>query len=339
MAVYENISIKDFNKVIRLWQKYIANNTEYNYVQVAPPLIPTILSACEDSTNMVTYGVPTEYSTIDENMFRHFVCTNIEDLTNKIEFPLDQTTQMYMEWLIRTDLEFKLGKYHGMYCIAPSFRHEDYRKIIDGRHLAKFLLLDFEAIAGTRIDEAYAKLVSTLLDIIKAFGFGTKVRMMSARDINPNGPVTSIDEARLAQDGDYTPVLITNFRGIDEPYWNMQHINYTGDTVTDTFYKIDVLLPVEMPTGQIVMMEVIGSAVRSNDSKVMRERFYNIQGGQYAQNLIDKFGEKRVEYELKQYFKVLEENPMITLGGGIGINRLIKALNFLEKYVQNNNSR
>ena len=70
-------------------------------------------------------------------------------------------------------------------------------------------------------------------------------------------------------------------------------------------------------------METIGSAERSTDKEQMRDTFYTISNGEYAQLIIDKFGRSRVEKELEDF---LSFDFFPRSGGGIGITRLISAL-------------
>ena len=102
--------------------------------------------------------------------------------------------------------------------------------------------------------------------------------------------------------------MITDFPEWTSPFWNMAR-NDDG-----TSKKIDVILG-----GQ----ETIGSAERSTDKDQMRNTFYTISDGQYAQIIIDLFGKERVEKELEDF---LSFDFFPRSGGGIGITRLISAL-------------
>jgi aspartyl/asparaginyl-tRNA synthetase len=103
--------------------------------------------------------------------------------------------------------------------------------------------------------------------------------------------------------------MITKFPEWTSPFWNMARYD---DGVTSK--KIDVIL-----NG----METIGSAERSTDKEQMRETFYTISDGQYAQLIIDLFGKERVEAELEKF---LEFDFFPRSGGGIGMQRLMTAL-------------
>ena len=69
-------------------------------------------------------------------------------------------------------------------------------------------------------------------------------------------------------------------------------------------------------------IETIGPAERSCDLIVaMRDTFYTISGGEYANTLFAQFGKARVEAELEE----LESHSSIS-GGGIGVTRMIRAM-------------
>ena len=102
--------------------------------------------------------------------------------------------------------------------------------------------------------------------------------------------------------------MITDFPEWTSPFWNMAR-NTDG-----TSKKIDVILG---------GMETIGSAERSTDKEQMRDTFYTISDGQYAQLIIDLFGRSRVEKELEDF---LSFDFFPRSGGGIGVTRLISAV-------------
>jgi hypothetical protein len=54
----------------------------------------------------------------------------------------------------------------------------------------------------------------------------------------------------------------------------------------------------------------------------MRESFYTISDGKYAEKLFELFGKERVEAELNDFLS-LEFFPRV--GGGIGMTRMINA--------------
>ena len=85
------------------------------------------------------------------------------------------------------------------------------------------------------------------------------------------------------------------------------------------FNKVDVIL-----YGQ----ETIGSAERSCDVEKMREMFYEIEGGGYANKLFELFGKDRVEAELEQFLS-MEFFPRF--GGGIGMTRMARAYQLMKE--------
>ena len=95
--------------------------------------------------------------------------------------------------------------------------------------------------------------------------------------------------------------MITDFPEWTSPFWNMAR-NEDG-----TSKKIDVIL-----NG----METIGSAERSTDKDQMRDTFYTISDGQYAQLIIDLFGRSRVEAELEKF---LSFDFFPRSGGGLSL--------------------
>ena len=82
-----------------------------------------------------------------------------------------------------------------------------------------------------------------------------------------------------------------------------------------TAAKIDVII-----SGQ----ETIGSAERSSDTDEMMTMFHEISDGMYADLLYELFGKQRVDKELDE-FLALDFVPRV--GGGIGITRLLTAMN------------
>ena len=107
--------------------------------------------------------------------------------------------------------------------------------------------------------------------------------------------------------------LITHFPEFTSPFWNMSR---NDDGVTSK--KIDVILG---------GMETIGSAERSTDVDQMRDTFHTITDGAYANLLFELFGKERVEHELEEFLK---HDFFQRVGGGIGMTRMISALDLLE---------
>jgi len=87
-----------------------------------------------------------------------------------------------------------------------------------------------------------------------------------------------------------------------------------SEAVDGNANKIDVILH---------GMETIGSAERSTNAEEMRQQFYNISNGDYANILFSNFTKERVEKELDNF---LTFNFFKRSGGGIGVTRMIRAL-------------
>ena len=104
------------------------------------------------------------------------------------------------------------------------------------------------------------------------------------------------------------PSMIKNFPNETSPFWNMKQ---NGEV---TAAKIDLILG---------GMETIGSAERSSNPDEMQEMFHTISDGMYAKLLYGQFGKHRVERELFEFLS-LEFFPRV--GGGIGLTRLISAI-------------
>ena len=79
-------------------------------------------------------------------------------------------------------------------------------------------------------------------------------------------------------------------------------------------------------------METIGSAERATDVDEMREQFYTISEGGYADLLFNLFGQERVEAELNEF---LNHNFVPRYGGGIGVTRMISAMKRANLLVEN----
>jgi aspartyl/asparaginyl-tRNA synthetase len=116
-------------------------------------------------------------------------------------------------------------------------------------------------------------------------------------------------EYETQMERDLGPVIsLEKFPLRTHPFWNMKRDS------AEIFNKIDVVL---------YGMETIGSAERSTDAHEMRDYFFNISDGQYAQLLFSSFGKDRVIKELDEYLSL----PMIPrFGGGIGVTRMARAM-------------
>jgi aspartyl/asparaginyl-tRNA synthetase len=215
---------------------------------------------------------------------------------NGINYPLPQTGQMWLEVEL-----LKNPKLPGVFCATTSYRNEPFP--IPGRHDKIFPMVEFES-HGTIND--MRKIEAELLEFL---GFEAPV-CMQYDDICKRYDTDNISaeyETQMARD--IGPVIsLENFPLRTHPFWNMKH-NAKG-----IFNKIDVIL---------YGMETIGSAERSTDVQEMRDYFFNISNGQYAQLLFSSFGKDRVIKELDEYLSL----PMIPrFGGGIGVTRMARAL-------------
>ena len=103
--------------------------------------------------------------------------------------------------------------------------------------------------------------------------------------------------------------LLKNFPFYSNPFWNMKANETTGIA-----NKVDVILE---------GVETIGSAERSTNPEEMRYHFNNISDGQYKNILYTNFSKDRVDKELDHF---LNHNFFERFGGGIGVTRMIKAM-------------
>jgi aspartyl/asparaginyl-tRNA synthetase len=107
--------------------------------------------------------------------------------------------------------------------------------------------------------------------------------------------------------------FLMKFPEFTSPFWNMkmEGNSASGDKLSN---KCDVIMG---------GMETIGSAERATDVQEMKEQFYTISNGEYANLLFNLFGKERVELEL---FKFLSHDFIPRYGGGIGVTRMISAM-------------
>jgi aspartyl/asparaginyl-tRNA synthetase len=213
-----------------------------------------------------------------------------------INYPLPQTGQMWLEIEILKNPNFK-----GVFCSTTSYRDEP--SPIPGRHWKIFPMIEFEAV-GTMAD--MKKLEAELLAFL---GFQAPISL-DYNDVCKRYNIDNISaeyETRMVQD--IGPVIsLEKFPLRTHPFWNMKRDS------GEIFNKIDVVL---------YGMETIGSAERATDVQEMRDYFFNISNGRYAQLLFNSFGKDRVMHELDEYLSL----PMFPrFGGGIGVNRMARAL-------------
>ena len=248
----------------------------------------SILAACEDPTTVATY----EYS-------------------GQI-WPLPQTGQMWLEYELLTKPELK-----GCYCLSTSYRQE--QNPTEGRHELIFPMFEFEA-PGTFDD-----LLKMENDLCKHLGFQCDHERASYGDLDfPGGMYDGVrakycvDELEAKQEGElyqeYGDVFfLTRFPESTSPFWNMK-IDGKSASGENLANKCDVIMG---------GMETIGSAERATDVEEMRNQFYTISEGGYADLLFNLFGKERVEAELDEF---LSHNFIPRFGGGIGVTRMISAM-------------
>ena len=219
-------------------------------------------------------------------------------------WPLPQTGQMWLEHELLSSPDSK-----GFFCVSTSYRQEP--NAIPGRHDIIFPMFEFE-MPGS-IDD----LKAMEYELCEYLGFGNITEKTYAEwQAHFDLPVDFEMDAKqeLAMEKEFGQTLITNFPEITSPFWNMAR-NDDGKTAK----KMDVILG---------GMETIGSAERSCDVDMMRDTFHSIVGGDYAELLFKLFGKERVEAELEKF---LEFDFFQRVGGGIGITRMIPALEKIGK--------
>tara|TARA_B100001750_G_scaffold245333_1_gene264722 strand:- start:992 stop:1843 length:852 start_codon:yes stop_codon:yes gene_type:complete len=216
-------------------------------------------------------------------------------------WPLPQTGQMWLEYelLNRPDVP-------GFFCISTSYRQEP--NIVEGRHDLIFPMFEFEFPGTIKELEAMEK------DLCEHMGFGSKHGIVGRDYLDwcemfDTEELTHEHEAAMSDKWQGRVCMIKNFPNYTSPFWNMKQ---NGD---GTAAKIDVII-----AGQ----ETIGSAERSSDTSEMWDMFHTISEGLYANLLYDKFGKNRVERELKDF---LDLDFIPRVGGGIGLTRLLRAIN------------
>ncbi|MAG12768.1 transposase [bacterium] len=219
------------------------------------------------------------------------------------KWPLPQTGQMWLEHelLRRPDIP-------GLFCISYSFRAEP--NPIPGRHNLTFPMFEFEAKGDMET------LRELEIDLVEYLGFGARDSFHDADYAETAERYNTKEleaEHELKLYDEYGPVvLLKDFPQYTSPFWNMKKER-------DKARKIDVLLH---------GVETIGSAERGTDPEEMRELFYTISDGMYADILFSQFGRERVEHELEDF---LSNDFFPRCGGGIGMTRIIRALNLTKK--------
>ena len=215
-------------------------------------------------------------------------------------WPLPQTGQMWLEHELLSSPSSK-----GFFCVSTSYRQEP--NAIPGRHDIIFPMFEFEMPGD--IDD----LKKMEYELCEHLGFKKPTEKTYAEWQQHYGhandyEMTAEEEGKMYEE--FGTTMITDFPEFTSPFWNMSRYE-----VGITSKKIDVILG---------GMETIGSAERSTDVDQMRDTFHTITEGQYSQLLYNLFGKDRVEAELEEFLK-FDFFPRV--GGGIGMTRMIAALN------------
>jgi len=219
-------------------------------------------------------------------------------------WPLPQTGQMWLEHELLSQPSAK-----GFFCVSTSYRQEP--NAIPGRHDIIFPMFEFE-MPGS-VDD----LKAMEYELCEYLGFGNITEKTYAEWQQHFGLGADVEmeaQQELDMEKEFGQTLITNFPELTSPFWNMAR-NNDGNTAK----KMDVILG---------GMETIGSAERSCDVDMMRDTFHSITDGAYSELLFKLFGKERVEAELEKF---LEFDFFQRVGGGIGITRMIPALEKLSK--------
>ena len=216
-------------------------------------------------------------------------------------WPLPQTGQMWLEYEL-----LNRPSVPGFFCVSTSYRAE--KEIVEGRHDTIFPMFEFEMPGDIKDLEKMER------ELCEHMGFGNGQGIVD-KDYLEWCEYFKVEELEhkhedaMCKSWQGRVCMIKNFPNYTSPFWNMRQ---NGD---GTAAKIDVII-----SGQ----ETIGSAERSDDPKEMRDQFMSISDGMYADLLFSKFGQERVEKELDDFLG-LDFFPRV--GGGIGITRLLHALN------------
>ena len=219
-------------------------------------------------------------------------------------WPLPQTGQMWLEYELLNRPEVP-----GCFCVSTSYREE--KNITEGRHDIIFPMFEFEMPGDIHDLEKMEK------ELCEHMGFGSRHAVVDKNylewceyfDLYNGEELTHQHEAEMANKWQGRVCMIKNFPNYTSPFWNMKK---NGD---GTAAKIDVII-----AGQ----ETIGSAERSSDPDEMIKMFHEISDGMYADLLYKLFGKERVDKELDEFLSL---NFIPRVGGGIGITRLLHALN------------
>lgn len=223
-------------------------------------------------------------------------------------WPLPQTNQMNLEIALLSNKEY-IDNHNipGIFCTTTSYRQE--ANPIEGRHDYIFPMFEFEAKGN--ISDLQDLLIELLIyaDIdrhdIKHLTYEQLAKLFNVTEL------THVEEERIDKEISHA-TFIKYFPEYTSPFWNMKR----SPTNPNLSHKIDTILH---------GIETIGSAEREVDPKVMKDRFYNISNGQYAETLFAHFGKERVKQELDEFLNL----PFFPrFGGGIGLTRFMRIFKF-----------
>ena len=214
-------------------------------------------------------------------------------------WPLPQTGQMWLEHELLSSPSSK-----GFFCVSTSYRQEP--NAIPGRHDIIFPMFEFE-FPGDIND-----LKAMEYELCEYLGFKkpeerTYADWQKHYELGAHAEMDAGHETKMYEQ--FGTTMITDFPEMTSPFWNMSRYE---DGIHSK--KIDVILG---------GMETIGSAERSTNKEMMRDTFHTITEGAYSKLLFDLFGKERVEAELEKF---LEFDFFPRVGGGIGMTRMISAL-------------
>lgn len=217
-------------------------------------------------------------------------------------WPLPQTNQMWLEYELLTKRDLP-----GVFCLTTSYRKEP--DPVTGRHHLAFPMIEFEGRGGFEkllhmLDLMMSKLGIDVLESVMRWTYRDACKSLKCDKIGYN------EEYKLSHSGLVS--YLYDFPEHTNPFWNMKRERSKGALVAK---KCDVLMG---------GMETIGSAERSCNATQMLNSFNTIEDGKYRDKLFELFGEKRVMEELHSF---LSHNFTERFGGGIGVTRLIRALN------------
>ena len=219
-------------------------------------------------------------------------------------YSMIQTGQMTMEAYYLTHKQ-ALDK---CFCISTSYRQEP--KPVEGRHKLVFTLFEFE-FGGD-----FEDLLKLKSDLFKFLGFKVpegmddfpRVRYLDACEKYGTKELDHAEEEKLYRDyGDV--VFLTHFPK-EFSYWNMK--------LSDEDKRISLKCD-SIAGGQ----ESIGAAERATSVDEMRQEFYAVEDGAYAQMMFDRFPETRVKKELDDYLSLPFSKRA---GAGIGVFRIMQAM-------------